>query len=115
MNFPQAVPEIPVTNVDEAVAYYVNRLGFILDWGDEAGGIAGISRGDCRLFLPTQGSGSNLEMRSMSSFGSISAARRKWTTFMRSGVPHKLFFWCPNQKTNRGSYASLRRQTWTAT
>lgn len=26
-------------------------LGFTLDWGDEPGGIAGVSRGSCRLFL----------------------------------------------------------------
>ena len=51
MTFPAAVPEIPVSKVGEAVAYYVDRLGFTLDWGDDDGGIAGISRGDCRLFL----------------------------------------------------------------
>lgn len=51
MNFPPAVPEMPVASIDAAVDYYVHKLGFTLDWGDEAGGIAGISRGDCRLFL----------------------------------------------------------------
>lgn len=51
MTFPAAVPEIPAGNIDDAAAYYVNTLGFTLDWGDEHGGIAGISRGDCRLFL----------------------------------------------------------------
>ena len=51
MNFPAAVPEIPAASVDNAVAYYVSRLGFTLDWGDEQGGIAGISRGNCRLFI----------------------------------------------------------------
>lgn len=55
MTLPAAVPEIPVASIDRAVAYYVERLGFVLDWGDEGGGIAGISRGDCRLFL-TNGS-----------------------------------------------------------
>jgi uncharacterized glyoxalase superfamily protein PhnB len=49
--FPQAVPEIPVSNVDTAAAYYVNVLGFSFDWGDDAGGIGGISQGDCRMFL----------------------------------------------------------------
>ena len=48
---PPPVPEIPAANVDTAAAYYVNALGFTLDWGGEEGGIAGISRGDCRLFL----------------------------------------------------------------
>jgi uncharacterized glyoxalase superfamily protein PhnB len=51
MKFPAAVPEIPAANVDRAADYYVNTLGFTLDWGDEQGGIAGISRGNCRLFL----------------------------------------------------------------
>jgi uncharacterized glyoxalase superfamily protein PhnB len=49
--FPAAVPEIPVAHIDEAVAHYVEVLGFTLDWGDEQGGIAGVSRGNCRLFL----------------------------------------------------------------
>ena len=49
--FPQAVPEIPVTHVDKAAEYYVNVLGFYLDWGGDEGGIGGISQGDCRIFL----------------------------------------------------------------
>jgi uncharacterized glyoxalase superfamily protein PhnB len=51
MTFPAAVPEIPAANVDKAAAYYVNTLGFTFDWGNDEGGIAGISRGDCRLFI----------------------------------------------------------------
>jgi catechol 2,3-dioxygenase-like lactoylglutathione lyase family enzyme len=51
MTFPAPVPEIPATNIDKATAYYVDKLGFTLDWGDEQSGIAGISRGNCRLFL----------------------------------------------------------------
>ena len=51
MTFPAPVPEIPADNVDRAVAYYVNTLGFSLDWGDDQDGIAGISRGNCRLFI----------------------------------------------------------------
>ena len=51
MTFPAPVPEIPAANVDKSVAYYVHALGFTLDWGDEQGGIAGISRGNCRLFI----------------------------------------------------------------
>ncbi len=49
--FPQAVPEIPVRNIETAAAYYVDVLGFQFDWGDNAGGIGGISQGDCRMFL----------------------------------------------------------------
>lgn len=53
--FPSAVPEIPVQSIDLARTYYVNVLGFTFDWGDEAGGIAGVSRGQCRLFLTNSG------------------------------------------------------------
>ena len=31
--------------------YYVNVLGFHFDWGDDQGGIGGISLGECRMFL----------------------------------------------------------------
>ncbi len=51
MTFPSAVPEIPAADVDKSVAYYVNNLGFTLDWGNDDNGIAGISKGNCRLFL----------------------------------------------------------------
>jgi uncharacterized glyoxalase superfamily protein PhnB len=51
MHFPQAVPEIPVVNVERAAEYYTRVLGFSFDWGDDAGGIGGISQGDCRMFL----------------------------------------------------------------
>jgi uncharacterized glyoxalase superfamily protein PhnB len=49
--FPQAVPEIPVSDVDKAAEYYVKVLGFDFDWGNDEGGIGGISQGDCRMFL----------------------------------------------------------------
>jgi hypothetical protein len=48
--FPGAVPEIPVRKIDDAVLYYRNSLGFTLDWGGEDLGLAGISRGNCRIF-----------------------------------------------------------------
>jgi uncharacterized glyoxalase superfamily protein PhnB len=50
-HFPNAVPEIPVTNVEKAAEYYVNALGFHLDWHNGQDGIAGISQGECRMFL----------------------------------------------------------------
>jgi uncharacterized glyoxalase superfamily protein PhnB len=50
-HFPQAVPEIPVGNVEKAADYYVKVLGFDFDWGNDEGGIGGISQGDCRMFL----------------------------------------------------------------
>jgi predicted lactoylglutathione lyase len=50
-DFPGAVPEIPVGDVDAAAAYYKDKLGFSIDWGSDNGGIAGISKGNCRMFL----------------------------------------------------------------
>lgn len=51
-SFPKAVPEIPVADIDKAQAYYRDCLGFHIDWDDmEGGGIGGISRGECRMFL----------------------------------------------------------------
>jgi uncharacterized glyoxalase superfamily protein PhnB len=50
-HFPPAVPEIPVSNIDTAAEYYVNVLGFQFDWGNDQDGIAGISQGECRIFL----------------------------------------------------------------
>jgi uncharacterized glyoxalase superfamily protein PhnB len=52
--FPTPVPEIPVTNMAKAVAYYRKNLGFGLDWGGAEIGLAGISRGDCRIVLADQ-------------------------------------------------------------
>jgi predicted lactoylglutathione lyase len=51
LEFPGAVPEIPVSDINAAADYYMNNLGFTLDWGGEELGLAGISRGDCRMFL----------------------------------------------------------------
>jgi predicted lactoylglutathione lyase len=51
LEFPGAVPEIPVSDLQKAVAYYEGNLGFSIDWGGESGGIAGISKGHCRIFL----------------------------------------------------------------
>lgn len=51
MEFPAAVPEIPVSDLKKAIEYYKTSLDFNIDWGVESGGIAGISKGQCRLFL----------------------------------------------------------------
>ena len=45
------MPEIPVTDMNQALDYYQNKLGFEIDWGGADGGIAGISKGECRMFL----------------------------------------------------------------
>ena len=49
--FPAAVPEIPVSDMNAALDYYESKLGFNIDWGGANGGIAGISKGRCRIFL----------------------------------------------------------------
>lgn len=49
--FPAPVPEIPVSDMNAALDYYHHKLGFDMDFGGAAGGIAGISKGQCRLFL----------------------------------------------------------------
>jgi predicted lactoylglutathione lyase len=49
--FPAAVPEIPVTNMNASLEYYEHNLGFSIDWGGAEGGIAGVSKGECRMFL----------------------------------------------------------------
>ena len=53
--FPVAVPEIPVKDINEAAAYYASNLGFTLDWGGVELGLAGISKGNCRMFLANSG------------------------------------------------------------
>src|ERR1700754_1862435 len=54
IDFPGAVPEIPVRDMTVALAYYESNLGFTIDWGGEDGGIAGISKGNCRRFLTNE-------------------------------------------------------------
>src|ERR1700741_1025272 len=38
--------------MNAALNYYQGKLGFSVDWGGADGGIAGISNGHCRIFLP---------------------------------------------------------------
>lgn len=52
--FPSPVPEMPVNDLNQALAYYQRHLGFTLDWGDDELGLAGISQGDCRMFLASE-------------------------------------------------------------
>lgn len=51
MSFPAAVPEIPVRDLDDAIAYWRDILGFTFDFRDDDSGIAGMSRGACRVFF----------------------------------------------------------------
>ena len=49
--FPPACPEVPVGELAPALAYYRDRLGFSIDWDDAGLGLAGLSRGDARIFM----------------------------------------------------------------
>lgn len=49
--FPPACPEVPVAELPAALAYYRDQLGFTIDWSDAELGLAGLSRGDTRLFM----------------------------------------------------------------
>jgi uncharacterized glyoxalase superfamily protein PhnB len=51
MPLPPPCPEIPVRRLAEALTYYKDKLGFTVDWSDEAIGLAGLSEGGCRLFM----------------------------------------------------------------
>lgn len=51
--FPNAVPELPVSSLSRAAVYYEKCLGFTWDWGVE--GIGQVSRGACRIFLTDDG------------------------------------------------------------
>jgi len=51
MQFPPICPEVPVANLGPALAYYRDQLGFAVDWSDEDLGLAGLSRGDTRIFM----------------------------------------------------------------
>ena len=48
---PGAVPEIPVSDITAATAYYRDNLSFSPDWVAADIALAGISRDNCRLFL----------------------------------------------------------------
>lgn len=50
-DLPAAVPQIPVSDLAAATAYYRDSLGFNVDWVEAEIALAGISRDQCRIFL----------------------------------------------------------------
>lgn len=48
--FGHAAPIFRVASLDASITYYVNVLGFTVDWRGE-GGLASVSRDECCLFL----------------------------------------------------------------
>jgi uncharacterized glyoxalase superfamily protein PhnB len=84
--FPGAVPEIPVSDLNDAMLYYKDSLGFTLDWGDQELGLAGISRGNCRIFLANRefrkkygNVGPILTWLNLDSKDAVDALHRAWT------------------------------------
>src|ERR1700750_736997 len=53
MQFPSVCPEIPVSSLPQALAYYRDQLGFNIDWSAQEIGLACLSRGDTRMFMST--------------------------------------------------------------
>jgi len=84
--FPSAVPELPVKDIATAVSYYQDSLGFTLDWGGDELGLAGVSKGNCRLFLANQqfrkaygNAGPALTWLNLESKEEVNELYRKWS------------------------------------
>ena len=87
LEFPSAVPEIPVKSIATAAEYYRNQLGIGLDWGGDEGGIAGVGRGACRMFLTNEefrkdrgNCGPIVIWLNLSSKDEVDALYREWST-----------------------------------
>ena len=86
-DLPGAVPEIPVADVVAASEYYRDALSFTVDWLDADIGLAGISRGECRLFLAgpafREGSGNATPVvvwLNLNSNGEVDDLHRAWSS-----------------------------------
>ena len=60
--FPAAVPEIPVTDMDAALHYYQAQLGFTLDWSGPTAGSLEFQRVTAGCFSQTLHSASMTAM-----------------------------------------------------
>jgi len=49
-DFPAAVPEIPVSDINKAAEYYVKNLGFKIDWGARMAGLRASRKGFAECF-----------------------------------------------------------------
>ena len=83
---PTPIPQIPVSDLERAIAFYQLRLGFTLDWKHE-NLIAGVSRHEARLFLE-QVTGEPLHpvrvWFNLDSASEVEALHREW---VGAGVP----------------------------
>jgi uncharacterized glyoxalase superfamily protein PhnB len=84
---PGTVPEIPVSDVLAATAYYRDALHFAVDWVAADIALAGVSRDQCRLFLAgpsfraDSGNGSPVSTWiNLSSKDAVDALYRAWRT-----------------------------------
>ena len=82
---PQAIPEVPVRELEKALEYYVKTLGFQVDWRDDADGVAGVSQGQCRMFLTSSefrrqngAEGSLVVWLNLNSRGEVDELFRRW-------------------------------------
>jgi uncharacterized glyoxalase superfamily protein PhnB len=85
-DLPAAVPEIPVTDLAFAMAYYQQQLGFTLDWHEESLGLAGLSSGNCRIFLASSqfrtsygNAGPALTWLNLDSKGEVDSLHQVWS------------------------------------
>lgn len=83
---PAPVPEIPVSDLAAATAYYRDRLLFNIDWVGDDINLAGISRDNCRLFLAgpsfreTRGTASPvMTWLNLSNNAEVDALHEAWT------------------------------------
>jgi uncharacterized glyoxalase superfamily protein PhnB len=84
---PAPVPQIPVSDVHAAAAYYHDNLCFAIDWVEPEIDLAGASRDQCRIFLAgpkfrqTSGTiGPAVTWLNLSSTGEVDALHRAWKT-----------------------------------
>ena len=104
MQFPALCPEPPVADLPAALAYYRDKLGFTVDWADEALGLAGLSRGDARMFMSNAaynaqvgGRGPIVMWLNLSSRAEVDALHQEWAAAgakikaAPSAKPYKLY------------------------
>ena len=104
MHFPSACPEIPVQDLALGLAWYRDQFGFTVDWSDEQLGLAGLSRGDTRLFMATAAYRAALGNRgpivlwlNLSSRDEVDALHAEWAgagakiAAPPAAMPHKLY------------------------
>ena len=104
MEFPSVCPEIPVGSIADATAYYRDRLGFTIDWADAELGLAGLSRGEARMFMTSGDYRTTMGNRApivlwinLDNRGEIDALHAEWAaagariTSAPEAQPHKLY------------------------